>query len=366
MKNRIGYLCLFLLSFVAAESSANETAKNIDPDPTNVSSVVSPVSSRKDEIPFVVEKIWDAAPHSAFTDLVRWNDKFYCAFRVGTGHVPGASGEDGRIQIIVSPNGKIWSSTALVFEEGIDLRDPKLSVTPDDRLMLLIGGSNYDGTKLIDVAPRVAFLKKGEEQFSKIQKLNIDSNIPGANHWLWRVTWHNGIGYGVSYQSDQPRRGLHLLKSTDGINYQLVKTFDIQGKPNETTIRFDSKDEMFLVVRNEDQRRIGHWGRSKPPYADWKWYPIKQRLGGPNLIQLPDASWLLGTRAYGKSTTTVLGRIDTEGDFKNLITFPSGGDTSYPGMQIYEDQVWFVYYSSHEGKSAIYLARINVADLLKQ
>ena len=28
-----------------------------------------------------VKKIWDAGAHNAFTDLIRWRDKWYCAFR---------------------------------------------------------------------------------------------------------------------------------------------------------------------------------------------------------------------------------------------------------------------------------------------
>ena len=35
-----------------------------------------------------VERIWDRAPHSAFTDLVDFNGRFYCTFREGSGHVP--------------------------------------------------------------------------------------------------------------------------------------------------------------------------------------------------------------------------------------------------------------------------------------
>jgi hypothetical protein len=27
------------------------------------------------------KRIWDAAPHSAFTDLARWNDAWWCTFR---------------------------------------------------------------------------------------------------------------------------------------------------------------------------------------------------------------------------------------------------------------------------------------------
>ena len=30
-----------------------------------------------------VRKIWDKAPHNAFTDLVRFQDRWFCVFREG-------------------------------------------------------------------------------------------------------------------------------------------------------------------------------------------------------------------------------------------------------------------------------------------
>jgi hypothetical protein len=39
---------------------------------------------------------------------------------------------------------------------------------------------------------------------------------------------------------------------------------------------------------------------------------------------------------------------------------PSGGDSSYPGMVLHDGLLWMSYYSSHEGKSSIYLARIRL------
>ena len=30
-----------------------------------------------------VRKIWDRAPHNAFTDLVRFHDRWFCVFREG-------------------------------------------------------------------------------------------------------------------------------------------------------------------------------------------------------------------------------------------------------------------------------------------
>ena len=41
-----------------------------------------------------------------------------------------------------------------------------------------------------------------------------------------------------------------------------------------------------------------------------------------------------------------------------VLTLPSGGDCSYPGLVWNEDLLWMSYYSSHDGKTSIYLARI--------
>ena len=35
----------------------------------------------EDAVP--VKKIWDRAPHSAFTDLIRFKDRWFCSFREG-------------------------------------------------------------------------------------------------------------------------------------------------------------------------------------------------------------------------------------------------------------------------------------------
>src|SRR5436190_18679783 len=97
---------------------------------------LAPLSAAQPEI-VSSAKIWDQAPHNAFTDLIRWHDQWYCTFRESEAHVGG----DGKLRVIFSKDGLKWESAALLAEEGIDLRDPKLSVTPDDRLMLVAGGS---------------------------------------------------------------------------------------------------------------------------------------------------------------------------------------------------------------------------------
>jgi hypothetical protein len=81
-------------------------------------------------------KIWDAGAHNAFTDLIRWHDRWWCTFRESEGHVGG----DGGIRILTSADGAKWEAAALLTEKDVDLRDPKLTVTPDGKLMLNCGG----------------------------------------------------------------------------------------------------------------------------------------------------------------------------------------------------------------------------------
>jgi hypothetical protein len=60
-------------------------------------------------------------------------DRWYCTFREAEGHVGG----DGK-RVLESTDGKGVDRSRL-SEDGIDLRDPKMSVTPDDRLMIVAG-----------------------------------------------------------------------------------------------------------------------------------------------------------------------------------------------------------------------------------
>ena len=123
-----------------------------------------------------VTKIWDQGKHNAFTDLIRWRGKWYCSFRESEGHVGG----DGNLRVLVSDDGQKWESAALISELGIDLRDPKLSITSDDRLMIVAGGSVYGGTKVLKTRqPRVCFSKDGRE-WTAPQKTLEDGD------WLWR------------------------------------------------------------------------------------------------------------------------------------------------------------------------------------
>jgi len=318
-----------------------------------------------------VVKIWDQGPHNAFTDLVRWRGKWYCVFREADGHVGG----DGKLRVLESADGKAWESAALVAESGIDLRDPHLSITPDDRLMMVAGGSVYKGKTLLGRQPRVAFSKDG-------RTWTPPQRVLTEGEWLWRVTWHDGRAYGVSYnagerqskdakeaaKSDKPLSTapadwkLKLVTSKDGVAWELLTHLGVPGHPNETTLRFLANGDLMAMVRREGGSTFGWIGTAKAPYKEWNWHETKYRFGGPNFIQLPDGSLVASSRRYlPKGAKTVVARM-TAASYEPILELPSGGDTSYAGLVWHEGVLWVSYYSSHEKKSSIYLAKVDLAD----
>ena len=324
--------------------------------------------SSVEAVEFSVKKIWDVAPHSAFTDLIRFNSEFYCTFREGTGHIPGKkTGEgDGEIRVIKSKDGENWESVALLKKKGYDLRDSKISVTPDGRLMLTIGGSIYIDGKLGDRHPQVSFSDKNGANFSDPQPMVLDPAIRTGKDWVWRVTWHNGTGYGVLYHSGGGGQWVTaLMKTKDGINYDLVQKFDIDNKPNEATVRFDDKDTMHILLRRDNRGAAGVLGVSQAPYTDWTWKETGKRLGGPDFIFLPSGKILIGSRAYDNGVATALYRLDEAGQMVELVRLPSGRDNSYSAFVIHDGTLWMSYYSGHEEKTSIYLAKFSLAEIEK-
>lgn len=313
-----------------------------------------------------VKKIWNQAPHNAFTDLTRWKEQFYCAFREGRGHVS----TDGRIRILCSKDADEWSSTGSIALDGYDLRDAHLSVTPDNRLMLLGGAAprKTDGQSA-PTGSFVAFSKDGTE-WTKPQIVSE----PGR--WLWCVTWHKGKAYGVSYSAGKGSPNLELLTSDDGLAYRpLVPKLYGEGRPGEVTLRFDASGTCYALVRRDklnDQPYSAVLGISRGDYTQWQWHdlgPEFNAFGGPNLLQLPAGPgsteltevWLAAGRMHQDGAHTVLCYLDmAEHKMTKLLKLPSGGDTSYPGLVWHNDTLYLSYYSTHEGKTSIYLARVKI------
>ena len=180
---RVGLLLLGALGLIVL---AGSSARAADPPQATLESV---------------RKIWDKAEHNAFTDLVRFQDRWYCVFREGSGHVSA----DGALRVILSDDGKEWASAALIKSATGDLRDPKICITPDNRLML----TGAEAVRKAGDARHQTFV-----WFSKDGKSWSERHpIGDADYWLWRITWHKDKAYGVGYgtRGDDERDPVRLL-----------------------------------------------------------------------------------------------------------------------------------------------------------
>ena len=305
-----------------------------------------------------VQRIWDRAPHNAFTDLAYLEGRFYCAFREGRGH----ASTDGRIRILHSPDGVSWEPQGLVSMEGYDLRDADLSITPAGELMLLGGAAPRprDGV----VAPTgtfASFLRAGAWTTPEI--------VLPPGRWLWRVTWQGDTAYGFSYPAPEGQ-GIDLLSSTDGMSWSvLARSIVTEGSPSEAQMQFDAHGGAHALLRRAGVEPC--LLQSSPPFESWEVStlgaprdapPRFPSFGGPGLVETFPGVWLAGGRMHEGGAHTALTWVDLEeASMHRLLRLPSGGDTSYPGFVWHEETLFMSYYSSHEGKAGIYLAVIRLA-----
>ena len=296
-----------------------------------------------------VRKIWDRAPHNAFTDLVRFKDRWFCVFREGQAHVSA----DGALRIITSKNGRDWTSTALIKRAEGDLRDAKIAVTPDHRLMLSGAAALHQPAGLRHQT--LAWFSKDGRHWSDPVRIG-DPNV-----WLWRVTWHKQAAYGIGYGT-AAEKFVRLYLSRDGRQFDaLVPNLFDEGQPNEASMLFQPDETALCLLRRDGNPASAKLGIARPPYTNWQWKDLAVKIGGPHLIRLPDGRIVAAIRLYDGGARTSLAWLDADaGKLTEFLRLPSGGDTSYAGLVWHAGLLWTSYYSSHEGKTSIYLAKVKI------
>ena len=303
-----------------------------------------------------VRKIWSRAAYNSFTDLIRFRDRWFCALREGTGHLS----PDGALRVITSADGERWDSAAFIAcpDSLQDLRDPQLSITPDNRLMM-------NAAAFKPVCQSMMWLSEDGCDWG-------DHHLIGPRgSWLWRAVWHRGIAY--SFGRHEPKdRLLQFYRSTDGSDFQP------HGEPRECAAHCNESDLLFLddatcvsLTRCDGGNAL--LGRAAPPYDAWKWTDLGVRIGGPALYRLPDGRTVAAVRLYEPRQRTALCWLDIESAvMTEFLTLPSGGDTSYAGMAWHDGLLWISYYSSDDYqatmkgairahlKTSVYLATVQL------
>ncbi|WP_065187251.1 hypothetical protein [Shewanella woodyi] len=297
------------------------------------------------------DKIWDRADHNAFTDLVRFGDQLYCVFREATAHVS----DDGALRVIRSADdGKSWESVVLMQMNHADLRDGKL-ISYRGELLLLGLGSFISRVK----QQRQSYLWRSQDGITWSAPIEVAK----PNDWLWRLVEHKGVLWGISY-FPKPKGYASLYRSSDGHCFTRVfKKFNKQGYVNESGLFFDESNCAHCLLRRDPvwgPEETALLGFSKPPYQYWRWKELDKRVGGPVSFYYQGHHYGVVRLYDNKIRTSIVEINSVTGEVSELLSLPSGGDNSYAGVVLDRGSLKVSYYSSHEGKTAIYFAEVDI------
>ncbi|MDO6709341.1 hypothetical protein Q4567_01270 [Aliiglaciecola sp. 2_MG-2023] len=301
--------------------------------------------------------IWKTSKHSAFTDLCEFADKLFVSFREASDHMS----QDGDIRIVTCDLfGKKINSTTLKMA-NCDLRDPKLTVMPDGKLLMTAYARCYDETGKWRHSRSLCWFSQDGLSWSS------QHWFAEKNWWVWRIRWQGEQAYGFAYKRAQQQ--LNLYKGNPLRTFDCVKPNVLSlashglGYPNESDLCFMKNGDAYAVVRRDADSFTAQCGFSKPPYNRWQWFDLQQYIGAPVIISHGPENILICGRAWlnGKFKTA-LWQMNIETNKLILkVVLPSGGDCSYAGMVRYNEKIYVSYYSSHiDNQSHIYLAQLNL------
>lgn len=317
-----------------------------------------------------IRRVFHNGEHNAFTDLVRFKNRFYLTFRsCPDGHMvnPTAS-----IIVLASDDTKDWHQVHRFSVPLRDTRDPHFLVFQNK--LFVMTGTWYSGKTTLprdqyDLNLHLGFGVSTADGKTWTEPRLLEGTF---GHYIWRAAAHDGkaylcgrrkIGFEVLTKGEGRKVESIMLESDDGWTWRRRAIFqEIEG--DETAFLFEPDGSILGIGRRGSAN--AQLLRSKPPYADWKRKDIGRYIGGPLITKWGDR-YLVGgrnTTKAGPKTSLCWLDDDTLHEFAEL---PSGGDNSYPGfLELTPTRGLMSWYSSHEkdasGKpiTAIYLAELTL------
>lgn len=334
-------------------------------------------ASADDRLPAVrvtnVRRAFDNGEHNAFTDLVRFQGKFYLTFRsCPDGHMVHPTSS---IRVLSSTDGIEWQQVHQFRVEKRDTRDPHFLIL-NDRL-LVYSGTWYSGESTLPSSQYDLNLHLGYAVWTTDGQSWTDPILLEGTfgHYIWRATAHAGRAYLCGRRKrdfavgprggDIPVQSL-MLESDDGLIWRTRAMFQ-QTQGDEVAFQLGAEGNVLAVARRG--RESAELLRSSPPYSQWQRHDLGRYIGGPLLASWDDRMVVGGRHNVpGAGPRTTLSWLvnDQLHDFAEL---PSGGDNSYPGfIELGPDKALVSWYSSHEKDAsgetitAIYLADLEITE----
>lgn len=311
----------------------------------------------------IVLETWDidaGQAHNSNTDMIRWGDSIYIAYVSSPYHFAS----DASVLHVKRSNdlGYTWEQVETFNPTGEDIRDPKFAVIGGQLFLYALKNTNFVAEPYITVYASTA---DGTEWTDF-------RTIPELDGWLfWRPKTRDGLTfYNAAYWYQHGRAV--LLRSTDGIHWEIVSIINEGERNDETEIEFLPDGRMLATARLEydeswldgalgDPRGATLITISAPPYTSWTELAQSKvtRLDGPYLFSYHDRVYAVGRyqpdlgrsgplTSQGSALSrkrTSLFEVRLDG-LVYLTDLPSAGDTSYEGVVLDRDTAYISYYTS--------------------
>ena len=286
--------------------------------------------------------------HLAFPDLLFYNNIWYLTFRESDAHVKGSF---SKIKVLKSFDFKNWTEINSYELTGFDLRDPKLSYNElTDNIYLHIPATNTSGVYGVIRKNFIVEFNKHNLQFlsdSLRHTIKLPDKYP--NDWLWRPVWHEGILFAAGYKQGN----LRFYKYENYNKPPLIFSYLEGNGSSEATLNFNN-DKIYTLVRRGVDAYFGTGllidvmkfdSLSSILNFEWTSLPFPE-LGGPNVVIYNDKAFIGGRTPEYK--TAIINYSISKNEIENIEELYSFGDNSYPGMVIYNDVLYGVYYTQSE------------------
>lgn len=319
-----------------------------------------------------VRRVFDNGEHNAFTDLVRFHDRYYLTFRsCPDGHMvhPTAS-----IIILASDDLNSWQQVHRFRVEKRDTRDPHFLVFKDR--LFVYTGTWYSGETTLprseyDLNKHLGYAAWSDDGSTWHSPIMLEGTF---GHYIWRAAAFGDKAYlcgrrkhefDVRPRGEGPEVESAMLESDDGLVWR-TRTLFQEERGDETAFRFDPEGNILAIGRRGSGP--AQILRSRPPYTEWDRRDLDRYIGGPLLTRWADR-WVVGGRntlTEGRGAKTAMYWLVGD-ELHQFAELPSGGDNSYPGfLELSPTRAVMSWYSSHEkDDSGQTITAIYMADLLK-
>lgn len=296
--------------------------------------------------PREVRKLVADGKHNAFTALIRFNGALWLAFRSGTGH----NSPQADIVVLRSEDSRDWKE-AFRLDAAADDRDPQFLVV-GKRLFL------YDPAVHAKGLTTFAVYTEDGKSWSKPEP------VYEPNYILWKPTKHGARYYAAAHKRDNTSGGkgrdVHLVVSDDGLKWSKVSTIRAGNWESETTLFFDPKGRAIAFLRQKYGSPPCSVLEADAPYTKWtERKPDVTHMSGHSITTIRGVTYFLSrTMDYAAKKSGCAIYTFADGKLTPYCVLPAGGDCAYAEAVELGDDLLVSYYSTHEGATNIYLARV--------